>query len=199
MDRDAIRRARWRRRGAWMWPAYMVVLVAEVLVLALLPPWGTEGVDLVPALLVGGFLNLFVVAVLAPLGGRLLRLRRRGLPRAVATDQAGVALLVALLVGLVVGGIAHRPSVVDEARDFRAQSLAVRDYVLSAAPGEYHPGLAAADSLRLTDESYRTCVPGRDPKRWLCLYVDTDVSPPRVRVDSSREPNTVFNAPGGFR
>ena len=48
-----------------------------------------EGTDLVGGLLLAGFLNLVVVAVLAPLAGTLLRRSRPDLPAVVAGDYAG--------------------------------------------------------------------------------------------------------------
>ena len=54
-------------------------------------------------------------------------------------------------------------------------------------------------TLKLEDELYRTCVPGDDPKRWFCMYVTTDSSPPGITVDRNRESNASLNRPGGFR
>ena len=38
---------------------------------------------------------------------------------------------------------------------------------------------------------YRTCLPGPDPERSLCVIVTTDQSPPGVTLDRSQEPFTV--------
>jgi hypothetical protein len=43
--------------------------------------------------------------------------------------------------------------------------------------------------VRLAPETYRACVPGRDPQRWLCLIVDTDQRPPGVIRDQEMKPN----------
>jgi hypothetical protein len=42
-------------------------------------------------------------------------------------------------------------------------------------------------------------VPGPDPRRWLCLIVETGPSPPRVTRDPNHESNASFNPRGGFR
>src|SRR3979490_1128631 len=81
MERASLTRLRWRLRGAWMWPAFVVVTVVDALLLHALPV-ATDGIGGVPALLLSGFLNLFVVAVVAPLSGRLVRRRRPDLPKA---------------------------------------------------------------------------------------------------------------------
>src|SRR2546423_9567143 len=109
MERASLTRLRWRLRGAWMWPAFVVLTVADALILHALPI-ATDGIDLVPALLLGGFANLLVVAVIAPLSGRLVRRFRPDLPKAVAADYAGATLLAALTGALLVGGQLHRPA-----------------------------------------------------------------------------------------
>ena len=57
-----------------------------------------------------------------------------------------------------------------------------RTYVREQEP-RFAAGLAAVDLLQLSDISYRACVPGNDPRRWLCLIVDTDQSPPGIVRD----------------
>ena len=81
--------------------------------------------------------------------------------------------------------------------DLRAQSAAVHDYVITHAR-EYAPGIALADPMRIQDDLYRTCVPGPDPKRWLCLYVDTKQRPAGVTLDNDRTPNSDLRVRGGF-
>ena len=63
---------------------------------------------------------------------------------------------------------------------------------------QYAAGLGAEDVLQLEPESYRVCVPGPDPERWLCHIVDVDRDPPRVVRDDSMEPNSALRTVGGF-
>ena len=70
--------------------------------------------------------------------------------------------------------------------------------MISQAP-EYRPGIALADAIRLEDELYRACVSGPDPKRWLCLFVNTDQRPAGVTLDKDRSPNSGYRGPGGFQ
>ena len=191
------RRLRWRLAGAWMWPAFAVLTVADAVVLALLPFYGSGPGGFVPALLLAGFLNLIAVAVLAPLCGRLVRRRRPDLPRLVAADYAGAWLLAAIAALLVAGGLLHRPSVAAADDDRQAAAAATHDYVLAQAR-EYSDNLGAIDALRLEPELYRTCVPTDDPRRSLCLFVSTDQRPAGVTRDPDQAPNSAYRMHGGF-
>jgi hypothetical protein len=181
-------RWRWQLRGAAMWPAFALCVVADIALLRELPPAGA-GTGLADAFLLGGFLNLVIVAVIAPLAAPLLRRRRPDLPRVVARDYAGTALLLAGAGVLLLLGVAHRPAVADARRAFQAQSDAMRLYVTTQAPPAYRRNVSRADSVLVDRALYRTCVPGSDPEQALCLYIDTSQSPPGVRLDPDRAPN----------
>ena len=58
--------------------------------------------------------------------------------------------------------------------------------------------VSQADTVVIDADLFRTCVPGRDPKRWLCLIVDTSRSPAAVKRDPNRESNESFRPRGGF-
>jgi hypothetical protein len=182
-------RLRWRMRGAWQWPTFVALTLVDGLLLQLLPPYGSGPGGLVPAILLAGFANLLLVAVGGPLVGRLLLRRRRpDLPKPIADDYAGTALMCALLVFLVLAGLAHRPAVASGERDRRAVFAAVHDYVRAQAPG-YAGVLSAGDALRLDAHYYRACLPSGDVRRALCMFVDTRAKPASVREDTDRTPN----------
>ena len=123
----------------------------EGITLEALPIAGDGPGGVVPGVLLAGFANLIGVATLAPLAGRRLRRRRPDLPRPVADNYAGTALLCAIAAVFVGLGLVHRPSVVAEHEARRAQLAAVHDYVIAQAP-EYRAGIALADSLRLEQD-----------------------------------------------
>lgn len=187
-------RLRWRLRGATMWPAFALLTVAEAVLLHLRPIAG-EGIGVVPAFLLCGFLNLAIVAVGAPVAGWFLRRRRPRLPREVAADRAGTVLLVAQLALLALLGTLHHGAIVEEDQDFRSQSAAVRLYVQTQAPPVYRANLDRADTWKQGPDLYRTCVPGPDPRKALCLIVRTGQHPPGVRVDADQQPNSKVAGP----
>lgn len=181
-------RLRWRMRGAWLWPAFFALTAVDGALIALMPPYEGTPRGAIGGVLLAGFANLAVVAVLAPAAGYLLRRRRRDLPRVVANDYGGAALLLALCAGLLAAGLAHRPAVAAEHGDEAAVLDAVRGYV-GAHAAAWRPGLDRVDAVQLAPEVYRACVPGADPRRALCLIVDTDRRPAGVARDGSMEPN----------
>ena len=180
-------RLRWRMRGAWQWPAFAVLTVADAVLIARLPFRG-DGADALGAVLLAGFFNLLVVGVAAPLGGLLVRRVRPDLPSVVARDYAGTALLALVTGALLAGGLAHRSGVVEENADRAALMMGVHDYVLSQAPA-FMGGLRSPDIVKLEPDRYRACVYG-SARLPLCLFVNTDQRPAGIRRDPSREPNT---------
>ena len=180
------RRLRWRLRGAWQWPAFVVLTAVDAALIARLPFQG-EGTDAIGAALVATFFNLLAVALVAPLCGLLLRRRRRDLPFMIARDYAGTAVLALITVGLIAGGWSHRSAVLAERADQRAVFAAVHDYVVKSEP-TFMPGLATMNVFRMEPEHYRACVDGPE-ERPLCLLVNTDQSPAGLVRDPSRLPN----------
>lgn len=181
-------RLRWRMRGAWLWPAFGIGTLVDAILLGALPLAGETGPDgIVPALILAGALNLAAVAALAPLAGRLLRRVRGDLPRVVAVDRAGTALVCVLAAVVLTIGLVHRGE--------RERRLADR-HAAAAAAREYLRTVEALDVLRYDDDLYRVCAPHRDrPDRARCVLVSTGSREPRVMPDDDARPNSAQ----GFR
>jgi hypothetical protein len=186
-----LRRLRWRLRGAWLWPTFVIATVLEMVLLHVLPVQG-DATGWVGALLAAGCLNLLAVVVVGGLGGVVLRRRRPHLPKVVADDYAGTVALGLMAAAFVVAGLVHAPQIADREEAFAAQSLAVRAWIAAHGDAYARAHVGRANSIMLDENLYRTCVPARDPKRPLCLIIDTSASPPKVRRDPSREPNSGF-------
>jgi hypothetical protein len=191
--RARMRRLRWRRRGAWLWPTFAAATVVDTVLLHQLPIAGDGPTGWVPAFLLAGCLNIIAVAALGAIGGWVLRRRRPDLPKVVADDRAGTALVLLVSVAFLALGLAHRPALREHDDDVAAQALAMRRWMASQAPPEYRSRVAAADTLQIADDLYRTCVPGPDPERWLCLYLDTSDRPVTARRDTSGASNARFD------
>jgi hypothetical protein len=193
-----LRRMRWRMSGAWLWPTFVVVTLLETGLLHWLPIAG-QGSGWIASLLLAGCLNIIAIALLGGIGGVALRRLRRDLPKVVADDRAGLAALALVGLAFLVAGLVHRPELAADDRAFAEQSQAVRLWVQAHGDVFARAHVAAADTVQVDDDLYRTCVPELDPKRWLCLVVDTSHRPPRVRRDKSRESNASQNPRGVFR
>ncbi|MEA2333421.1 MAG: hypothetical protein QOH58_3559 [Thermoleophilaceae bacterium] len=192
-------RMRWRLRGAWMWPSFIAITLLDGLLLHLLPPVGT-GVDLIPGILLATFGNLILVGVLGPwLARRTWRYRRAADPASppkaqleVLSDRIGTGLLVAGVFAVVAAGLAARPTVISETESTEENARVVRDLVLQSGNAELIRNLETANTIRLAEGYYRTCIARDDRRRNFCVFVDTNKEPTDVVRDSSAEPNSVY-------
>jgi hypothetical protein len=189
-------RLRWRLRGAMLWPAFVVAVLVDAVLLDRLPVSGDAGPGLFAAVLLAGFLNLGLVAVAAPLAGHWLRRRRPEMPTVIATDRAGAVLLAAACALVAVLGLMHRSTVRAAREDLRAQAAQARRFVLSQAPREFQANADHLDTVKEGHDLYRTCVAGPDPDRAFCVFVNTDQSPPGVTRDPDQRPNAAVERSG---
>jgi hypothetical protein len=188
----AATRVRWRLSGAWQWPAFVALTIGDALLLTLLPFSGGHG-ELVGSLLAAGLANIAIVAVAGRAGGVLVRRARPQLPREIAADRASVIAMLTLSALLLVGGVVHRSALQrDDHRRDRAIELSQRA-AAAQAPASYLANLHREDVLALSGRLYRTCFPGRDPRRAFCVYVRfDDGGATRVRVDRDQRPNAAL-------
>jgi hypothetical protein len=191
MERVWLSRLRWRWRGAWQWPAFVALTLGDAVLLHLLPIGG-GGTGLYAGLLLAMFFNLVAVAGAGPLIGWLLRRRSPALPKVIAADRGGTVALIGTTLILAGFGIAHRDDLRAQHEEFVTQSYAARVYVAHQAAPEFRRNIRRADSIQLGEHLYRTCVPGDDGRRALCLIIDVSADPPDVRRDGSSAPNTTF-------
>jgi hypothetical protein len=194
-DRVWWTRLRWRLRGATMWPAFLLALVVDTVLLRALPIAGDGAPDVFAAVLLAFFFNLVIVAAGAPLVGRLVRMRRPGLPKVVADDRAGTALIAGVAVVLLAIGLVHRPALQAQARAFDRQAASARAFVLDEAPVGFRANVDHMDTWKQGPDLYRTCVPGPRPRRSFCVFVDTNHDPPLVTRDRDQSPNSVLAGP----
>jgi hypothetical protein len=192
-------RVRWRLRGAWMWPSFIAITLLDGLIMWRLPPIG-EGVDLIPAILIATFGNLFLIAAVAPWLARRTWKRRPAAepgapPRAqleVLIDRIGTGLLLATVVGVVAAGLAARPTVVSETEETERNAKAFRSFILNHGNEELIRNLETANTIELGDALFRTCVARDDRERYFCTLIDAGQDPPVVDVDPSAEPNSAY-------
>ncbi|HEU0023548.1 MAG TPA: hypothetical protein VFQ12_02880 [Thermoleophilaceae bacterium] len=189
-------RVRWRLRGAWMWPTFVVLTLVDGLVLHRLPPVST-GVDLVPAILIAVFGNLVLVGALAPWLARRMWARRPAAepgapPMAqveVLIDRVGTGLLVAGVAGVVAAGLAARPLVVAETDARERAAKAILRVIENSGNEELIRNTETAQTARLDDGTFRTCIAQDDRRHFWCYIIDPSKDPVKVDRDPSGIPN----------
>jgi hypothetical protein len=201
VDRFWTRRLRWRLLGAWRWPAFALFTVVDALLLhelGVVRHW-----NIAFALIAASFGNIALL-VAADLLVRMTARNRaaQGAPMAptqieVTIDRSGVALLAIGAVGLLVSGLATQDLIVSETNATTANAKAVRAWIGHNAPDEYRRNLETANTEKLADNYFRTCIANDGRDRFLCLFVDTKKKPPEVVRDPSTEPNRPQRLGGG--
>jgi hypothetical protein len=195
-------RLRWRLRGAWMWPSFVVLTLLDGLLLHLLPPVRLgvtrEGMTLAFGIIVATFGNLVLVGAMAPWLTRRLAARSVAptatgpIQREVLQDRVGTALLIAGVAGVLAAGLGSREVVVRETGSTERNAEAVKSYVLHSGDPKLIRNLDSADTIRLGEGYYRTCLLRGERARYFCLFVDTKRKPARVVRDPSAEPNSTY-------
>ena len=200
-ERFWVARARWRLRGAMLWPTFVVLTLVDGLVLYRLSPAPFDFKDPVAPILVATFGNLFLVAAIAPWMTRRLAARRVPPPveveREVLKDRVGTALLAAGLVGVIAAGLGNRQVVVSETKDTERNAAAVSDFVAHSGNPELIRNRETANTYRLSEGYFRTCIARDDRRRHFCVFVDTKKSPVEVVRDRSQVPNRELLPNGG--
>ncbi len=209
------RRLRWRLRGGTQWPTFAVATVGDGLLLHYLPPL-TTGFEVIPGVIIATFANLFLVGAVAPWLARRIGARRAAAagpepisangaaaaapsepPYEILLDRAATGLLVAGAIGLLAAGLASQPLIVSETEATELNAETVRGWVLAHGTPEQRRNLDTANTIRLSDGYFRTCLASDDRRRVSCLFVDTNRRPPELREDTSPTPNDEYVGPSG--
>jgi hypothetical protein len=174
MDLSWLVRMRWRLRGAWMWPAFVVLAIVDGIIGHLLPLGGTTE-SVVGGLIAGLFFNLLAAVVVGPAVGRLLRLRRRDLPAAIARDYGGATCIVLVTIALLAIGAARHGSIVNQRRVMRDAAARAAAWIGDHAPARFQVDVSRLDTyVLLAGSIYRVCAAADDDRspRNFCVIVD---------------------------
>lgn len=199
MDAAAITRMRWRLRGAWLWPSFVVLVLADGAIQSWRPILSDHG-SVVGGLLQGSILSLIAIAVFSPALGWALRRVRRDLPKVVARDYAGTALCLLITCCLLGAGLTHHGVAVADQNALVDASATAEAYIGDHAPQRFMPGLHSLSAYEVQPpEVYRVCAraafkagPTNGPI-WYCVFVDRS----KPFADSVRyagsEPNSLLS------
>ncbi len=194
MDGAWLVRMRWRRRGAWLWPAFAAATIFDAVIGRALPPSG-DTQSLVGAALVGCFLNLLGIVVLGRLFGAILRRRRRDLPRIVARDYGGTMIVLVIAAALLGAGLINHSTVLEHRQAKRDAIVRAQAFIGDRAPAEFRADMSLVDTYAIEPGSmYRVCIPSHYRSRNFCVVVRTNIPLTQsVRFDGY-ESNDVFAA-----
>jgi hypothetical protein len=172
MDLSWMVRARWRLRGAWMWPAFVVLAVVDGVVGHALPVAGRSE-SVLGGIVVALVLNLICAAALARPFAVLLRRRRRDLPADIARNYAGSACIALVTVGFVVLGLLNHSSVVRADATMRDAAARAAAYIGDHAPERFRVDASRVDTVVIQPGTiYRACVADATGARNYCVVVN---------------------------
>jgi len=193
MDGASVMRLRWRLHGAWMWPAFIVLTLADGLLANWLPIAGDSESPVAGALL-GAFLGLAAIVFVAPPLGMLMRRLRRDMPRIVARDYAGATALIAITAAFLVIGLVHHQTVLVDRHALEDAVARAEAFIGERAPDQFRQNLASADTFELQPPLiYRTCVNNFEQTETYCVVVNRSKPFANSVTVSGSEPNRVLS------
>jgi hypothetical protein len=192
MDAAWIARTRWRWRGAWMWPAFVVLGIADGLIGHALPV-SPPSQSVAAGVVVGLILNLICIVVLSAPLGALLRRVRPDLPVMIARNYAGTACVLLVTVGFVGVGLAKRPAIAHDSATMHDAVVRAAAYIGDRAPAQFRQNAGQTDVLTIQEGSvYRVCAWNDPHTRDYCVIVDEHLPFARSVRPAGSEPNATL-------
>jgi hypothetical protein len=192
MEAAWIARARWRWRGALLWPTFVVAAVADG-VIAVARPFVGDRQSAAGGVLAGLILNLLAVLLCSRAFGLLLRRRRGDMPSGVARNYGGTLAVALVSAALLAIGLARHAGIVANQRALRDAIVRAAAYIGDHAPQTFRVDAQRTDTFIIqAGAMYRTCVPSQDAKRSYCVIVKPRLPLERSVVFAGYEPNWLF-------
>lgn len=189
MDGAWLHRARWRWRGALLWPTFVVAVFADGLIARWRPFIGNSQ-SVGGGVLAGSILNLLGVVLLSAAAAALLRRLRPDLPVQIARNYGGTAVVVGISLVLFAIGEARHQGIVSRQRVLNDAIVRAEAYIGDRAPAEFRVNADRTDTFTIQPGSrYRVCVPSRDRPRYYCVIVDPQLPLARSVSYAGSEPN----------
>jgi hypothetical protein len=192
MEATWIARARWRWRGAWLWPTFVVAAILDG-VIATARPFVGDRQSLAGGVLAGLVLNLLAVLFCSRGLGLLLRRWRSDMPVGVARNYGGTFAVVLVSTGLLALGLARHEVIVGNQQALRDATVRAVAYIGDHAPLTFRVNAQRADTFTIqAGVIYRTCAFSQDGKHSYCVIVKPRLPLERSVVFDGYEPNWLF-------
>jgi len=190
---------RWRLRGAWMWPSFVVLAIVDGVIVSWRPFLGDSGSPVVGVLL-GWVASLVLMTVLSPPLGWALRRVRSDMPTLVARDYAGAAICLLITCALLVGGLIHHRTTVADQNALEDASATAEAYIGDHAPQQFLSNLRSLSAYEVQPpEIYRICAhasklpAGRTGPAWYCVSVNLTKPFAKSVTYAGSEPNSLLS------
>lgn len=171
MDARPLVRLRWRLRGAWLWPSFVVLSFADAAIIHDLPPSG-DGASLVGGWLLGAVLSLLGIALLAGGVGRLVRRLRPDMPMVVARNYAGALITLVVTVTLLATGLVHHHQIASDTAAIEDAAARAEAYIGDHAPAAFQKSLGTMVTVPVEQPYiYRSCVANATGRHY-CVVVN---------------------------
>jgi hypothetical protein len=188
-----LHRARWRWRGALLWPVFVLAVFADG-VIAVVRPFVGDSQSFGAGVLVGMILNLLAVLLLSRPVGAVVRRWRPDMPAQVARNYGGTLAVVCFTAGLLAIGMVHHAGVVSDQRVLDDAIVRAEAYIGDRAPAEFRVNADHTDTFVIQDGVlYRTCVPSRYRPRYYCVIVKPRLPFAQSVVPAGSESNAMFS------
>jgi hypothetical protein len=190
MDAAPLTRMRWRLRGAWLWPSFVVLSLADASMIHSLPLSG-DSASWVSGLLLGSVLSLLGIVLLGGLLGGVVRRVRPDMPKVVARNYAGALITVAVSLALLAGGIVHQRAVASDTFALEDATAQAKAYIGAHAPPAFQDNLRVLNTDRVdgAPNIFRTCASDAADGRYYCVVVNRSQPFGRSVHYSGTEPN----------
>jgi len=192
MESAWLHRARWRWRGALLWPTFVVTVFADG-VIAVFRPFIGDRQSFGGGVLAGMILNLLGVLLLSRPVGAVVRRARPDMPSQVARNYGGTLVVVVITAGLLAIGEVNHAGVASDQRLLDDAVARAEAFIGDRAPAEFRVNAAHSDTFVIQDDVlYRTCVPSRYRPRYYCVIVKPHLPLAQSVVPAGSEPNALF-------
>jgi hypothetical protein len=191
MDGAWLARWRWRTRGAWLWPTFILITVIDGLMVHARPLAGTSQ-TLVGGIVFALVVNLVAVVVLSWPLGVLVRRVRPDMPTVVARNYGGTFAVLIVTGSLLAIGLAHHGTLVSQQRTLKDAVTRAIAYIGDRAPASFRVNVSHTDTYTIQAGIYRVCVPNRAGTHSYCVIVNTSRPFAQSVVFSGYEPNWLF-------
>jgi hypothetical protein len=175
MDATPLRRLRWRLRGAWLWPSFFVLTVADAAIIHRLPLSGDSPENLVGGWLLGCVLSLIAIVLLGGVVGRLVRRLAPDMPTVVARNYGGTLVTLAVTLMLLGAGLLHHPAIAADRNALQDATARAVAYIGDHAPARFQANMRVLDMLIVQPRViYRFCVTDRAHTQDYCVIVNRE-------------------------